>query len=108
MKALSYLVLTLWLHNLYMKCTLIKWTTNTGNIVIPGLGSYLNTITCACDKKNTSKQSMIIRFLVLAKNNGMTILCNTVNPSVLFYKSSRRLSIDDATALKEQPNIKLA
>lgn len=34
MKALSYLVLTLWLQNLYMKCTLIKWTTNTGDIVI--------------------------------------------------------------------------
>ena len=51
---------------------------------------------------------MNIRFLVRARNDGIAILCNTVNPSVLFCKSSCRLSIEDATALKEQPSIKLA
>ena len=51
---------------------------------------------------------MNIRFLVPARNDGIAILCNTVNTSVLFCKNSRRLSIYDATALKEQPNIKLA
>ena len=51
---------------------------------------------------------MNIRFLVPARNDGIVVLCNIVNPSALFNKKSRELSIYDADTLKEQPNIKLA
>ena len=90
-------------------CTSTKQRHSALDSVIPGLdqGSYLNDCTIAGDKERVL-QSVIIRFLVPARYDGIVVLCNIVNPSVLFSKSSRRLSIEDATALKEQQNIKLA
>ena len=83
--------------------------TYASDSVIPGpdQGSDLNDCTIASDKERVL-QSVIIRFQVPARNDGIVVLCNIVNPSVLAYKSSCRLSIEDTTALKEQPNIKLA
>ena len=81
-------------------CTSTKQQLSALDSVIPGQdqGSYLNDGTNACDRISIL-QSMNIRFLVLARNDCIIILCNAVNPSVLFSKSSCRRSIYDADAL---------
>ena len=45
---------------------------------------------------------MNIRFLVRARNDGIVVLCNIVNPSVLFNKKSCKFSIYDADALNNK------
>ena len=81
-------------------CTSTKQQLSAIDSVIPGQdqGSCLNDGTNACDRISIL-QSMNIRFLVLARNDCIIILCNAVNPSVLFCKSSCRRSIYDADAL---------